>query len=147
MTEDLWDDGERQHISDLERGLELAEESLETVAFGVNQMYDETVNGRVRSEEMLNGFFATGIGSAGFALAPFLASGEWIFNGFANRIDNPGYTVSNGVYSEGEIDQKVGRVFYTEGDERYVTVAPPVREEIDTELVTETVEYLDDFQA
>ena len=148
MVVDLWSVGEKQRETDLERTLELMDDSISMGAYGLRKTYEEMISGDPDTDELMAGSLAATLSPVIFAGAPYLGAMEWVGNSILNRLEDPGHTMSDAIYTDDEVGSKTGRLFYTEGDERYVTVRPPEPgESLDRELVIDASEYMHNFEA
>ena len=146
MVEDLWSEGEKQRETMLERTLDLMDESIDMFGYGLRKTYEEIISDDPDAEELMAGSLGAAFNSVVFAGAPFLGATQWVENGCLNRLEDPGHTISDNIYTDDR--ESTGRVFYTEGDERYVTVRPPEPgESLDRELVMDASGYMNKFEA
>lgn len=146
MLDDLWGEGDKVRMTDFERGLDMADESLDTIGYSVSKMMEGALERD--SEELGTGALGTLLGTVGLVGSPAFTAMETGFDYMINRLEIGPHTHSDGVYDSENSEQRTARVFYTEGDDRYMTFAPPEPgEELDTELVKEAVEYINEFEA
>lgn len=148
MIEELWGEGEKQCRTDLERGIELMEESAGVVAESLQDMYRNTVSRNFDSEQYgkdaMKGFF----GTVFFNGAPGLAALDWAGESIIHQNERNGYTLANSIYDVSEGETRTARLFYDEQDGE-ITVATPLwrNTDLDREVVEETASYLQSFEA
>lgn len=146
MLNDLWGEGEKVRMTGFERGLDLADESLDTIGHSVSRIVDGALEGD--SEELGTGALGTLFGAVGLVGSPVFTAMEAGSDYLINRIEIGPHTYSDGVYDSDNCEQRTARVFYTEADgDRYLTFAPAhPGESLDTELVQEAVDYVEEFE-
>jgi len=144
MLNDLWRE-EKVRMTDFERGLDLADESLDTIGHSALRIVDGALERD--SEKLGTGALGTLLGAVGLVGSPVFTAMEAGSDYLINRIEIGSHTYSDGVYDSDNCEQRTARVFYTEDDDRYLTFAPAhPGESLDTELVQEAVDYVEEFE-
>ena len=146
MLDDLWSEGEKVRMTNFETGLDLVDESLDTIGYSVPRMLEGAIERD--SEELGTGALGTLFGTVGFVGSPVFTAMSTGGDYLINRLEIGPHTYSDDIYQGEESDQRTARVFYTEGaDGRYMTFAPAnPGETLDTELVQEAVDYIEEFE-
>ena len=148
MIDELWSEGEKQCRTDLERGIDLMDESAQVVAESLQSLYENTVSGEFDSEQYRDDCMKTALGVAFFSGSPGFTAFDWAGEGIIHNIERPSYTVANSIYDLSDGETRAARIFYSEQD-REITVAPPLWRDkgLDRDVLEDTVSYIESFEA
>lgn len=145
MTDEILEGDDIQIMTTLDRTLDIVDDSLDAMKYGLKNSYESIVNGeKPETENMILPVVAAGA----IVLSPpmyFIEKGGEVARA---SLETPGHIESRRVYETSDVlPDKLNQISYTEIDgQTYVRLA--TREGgISPEATKETVEYLESFEA